>query len=67
MFKSLVNLQQVDAGVRIENVITMSANLPLAKYSTPESAAQFYQTVVERIQTLPGIERAAVSQDRNSF
>ena len=63
LFKSLVNLQQVDAGIRIENIITMSADLPLAKYPTPESAVQFYQAATERIQTVPGIERAAVSQD----
>ena len=33
MFKSLLKLQRVDAGVRIDNVITMSADLPLGHLS----------------------------------
>ena len=33
MLKSLLRLQQVDAGVRIENVMTMSADLPLGHLS----------------------------------
>ena len=42
LFKSLAKLQQVDAGVRIDHVITMSTDLPSAAYPTPESAATFY-------------------------
>ena len=43
MFKSLLRLQRVDAGVRIENVITMSADLPRRPIRTPERAARFYR------------------------
>ena len=32
LFKSLAKLQQVDAGVRIDHVITMSTDLPSAAY-----------------------------------
>ncbi len=62
LFKSLAKLQQVDMGVRIDHVITMSADLPMAAYPTSESAARFYETVVERLQALPGVEQASVSQ-----
>ncbi len=34
LFKSLAKLQQVDAGVRIDHVITMSTDLPSAAYPT---------------------------------
>ena len=35
LFRSLLKLQQLDTGVRIENVITMSVDLPLRRYPTP--------------------------------
>ena len=40
LFKSLAKLQQVDAGVRIDHVITMSTDLPSAAYPTPASATR---------------------------
>jgi len=62
LFKSLEKLQQVDAGVRIDHVITMSTDLPSAAYPSPASAARFYEAVVQRLQTVPGVEQASVSQ-----
>ena len=63
LFKSLVQLERVNAGVRMDHVITMSADLAPAAYPKAENAAQFYRTVVEKMQAVPGVERAAVSQD----
>ena len=63
LFKSLAKLQQVDAGVRIDHVITMSTDLPSAAYPTPESAATFYDTVVERLRSVPGVEQASLALD----
>jgi putative ABC transport system permease protein len=63
MFKSLLKLQSVDAGVRIENVITMSVDLPLARYPDSERAAGFAEQIAERLRATPGIERSAVSTD----
>jgi putative ABC transport system permease protein len=62
LFKSLAKLQQVSAGVRIDRVITMSADLPSATYPTPERAAGFYEDVIQRLQTAPGVEQASISQ-----
>jgi putative ABC transport system permease protein len=62
LFKSLAKLQQVDAGVRIDHIITMSADLPSAAYPSPASAARFYEGVVQRLQAAPGVERASVAQ-----
>ncbi|HMC59961.1 MAG TPA: ABC transporter permease, partial [Candidatus Solibacter sp.] len=61
LFKSLAKLQQVDAGVRIDHVITMSTDLPSTAYPTPESATTFFKAVVERLRSVPGIEQASVS------
>lgn len=62
LFKSLAKLQQVDAGVRIDHVITMSTDLPSAAYPSPASATRFYEAVVQRLQAVPGVEQASVSQ-----
>jgi predicted permease len=61
LFKSLAKLQQVDVGVRIDHVITMSTDLPSTAYPTPQSAAAFYEAVVRRLRSVPGIEQASVS------
>ncbi|HLK17730.1 MAG TPA: ABC transporter permease [Bryobacteraceae bacterium] len=62
LFKSLEKLQRVDAGVRIDHVITVSADLPMTAYPTPESAARFYDAVVQRLRAVPGVEQATVTQ-----
>jgi putative ABC transport system permease protein len=62
LLKSMARLQEVDAGVRIDRVISMSVDLPSLAYPTAQSAARFYEAVVQRLQTVPGVERAAVSQ-----
>src|SRR6185369_13236804 len=63
MFKSLLRLQRVDPGVRIENVMTMSADLPIGTYPDAERAARFIGQVSERLRAVPGVEQAAVSTD----
>jgi putative ABC transport system permease protein len=63
LVRSLLKLQRVDPGVRIDNVITMSADLPFASYPDPERAARFVEQVAARLEAVPGVERAAVSTD----
>jgi predicted permease len=61
LFRSLLNLQKVDPGVEIENVITLSTDLPIAAYPTPERAAVFYDEVTEKLQAVPRVEQVALS------
>jgi len=61
LFKSLARLRHVDAGVRIDHAITMSTDLPPAAYPTPESAARFYDAVVQRLRSVSGVEQASVT------
>jgi predicted permease len=63
LLKSLARLEQVDAGVRIHRVVTMATDLPSSAYPNPQSAARFYETVVERLRAVPGVEEASVSED----
>lgn len=61
LFRSLMNLRAVETGVRIENVVTMSVNLPLQAYPTPQSAAMFFEALRERVKAVPGVSQAALS------
>ena len=59
--RSLLNLQRVDAGVRIENVVTTAVDLPADGYGTAEKAAQFYDEVAGRLQAAPGVMKAGMA------
>jgi len=61
LFRSLLKLQQLDTGVRIEDVITMSVDLPAGAYPTPEKAALFYQAVAQRIQAAAGVAQVGLA------
>ncbi|MBL8214184.1 MAG: ABC transporter permease [Bryobacterales bacterium] len=61
LFRSLLNLQAVETGVRIENVVTMSLNLPSQAYPTPAAAAMFYESLRDRLKSIPGVSQAALS------
>jgi putative ABC transport system permease protein len=60
MIKSFINLQRVDAGLRPENVLTLSVTLPDPKYPSPQSRVPFFQRLLERVSALPGVESAGV-------
>ena len=59
--RSLVKLQHVETGVRVENVMTTSIDLPLNGYPTPERAALFYRALTERLPAIPGIENVGMT------
>ena len=61
LFKSLLNLQRVDLGVRLDHVVTMTTDLPTLGYATPESAASLFRTLIERVEALPGVQRASLA------
>ncbi len=61
LFRSLLKLQQVDTGVKMQDVITMSVDLPAAAYPTPEKAALFYRAAGERIQAAPGVAQVGLA------
>ncbi|MCW5966503.1 MAG: ABC transporter permease [Bryobacterales bacterium] len=63
LFKSLLQLQQVETGVRLSNVITTSVDLPLGAYPNSERAAAFYGTISERLRAISGVEQVSLSTD----
>ena len=63
LFKSLANLQRVDIGARVDRVVTMSVDLPYARYPSGHHLAAFYPMLIERLQAVPGIASASISGD----
>ena len=60
LIKSFFQLQRTESGLRPDNVLTMRVSLPAARYNTPQTAATFYQQVLERTSNLPGVESAGI-------
>ena len=61
LFRSLLKLQEVDTGVRMENVITMSTDLPEGTYPTPQRAAAFYEALGQRLRSAAGVTQAGLA------
>jgi putative ABC transport system permease protein len=59
MIRSLVAILRTDPGFNPTNVLTMQMTLAELKYPKDEQRAAFYQRVLDRIQSLPGIRSAA--------
>jgi putative ABC transport system permease protein len=71
LLKSFSNLMDVDLGMSTEHIVTFSMQLPETKYPSPDrktypnwpQAFQFYDTVLERAATMPGIRSAALGMN----
>ena len=59
MIRSFLLMQRTDPGFDVENLLTLRINLLEAKYPEERQRASFYQQVLERIETLPGVESAS--------
>ncbi|HKI95366.1 MAG TPA: ABC transporter permease [Gemmatimonadales bacterium] len=62
MVQSLRNLRDVDKGFVAQNVFTGRISLPRAKYQTRDASIQFFDQLLERVEALPGVTSAALSQ-----
>jgi len=58
LLKSYERLHAADMGCLTQNVLTMHLGLPDARYATPALRANFYDTLLERVRALPGVEAA---------
>jgi putative ABC transport system permease protein len=61
MIKSFLLLQDVDPGFSHRNVLTMSVSLPRLSYpdDQPRKRDLFFSQLIERIEALPGVEKAS--------
>jgi predicted permease len=58
LVRSLLSLGSVDPGWDAEQVLTMRVTLPPERYS-PEEIEAFYPALLERMEAIPGVARAA--------
>jgi len=61
LLNSFVRLLKVPPGINPRNVLTMQVTLPEQKYPDYERRAVFFERVLERIGSLPGVEAAGVT------
>ena len=61
MVRSFVRLMDVRPGFNPDHVLTVGMVLPRAKYKENEQSVAFYKQLVERVQALPGVRSASVT------
>ena len=57
--ESLVHLWRTPTGLDPNNVLTFDVNLPEARYGKPQQSIRFYETLLSRIRTVPGVTAAS--------
>lgn len=63
MVRSLLALQNVQPGFRAEGVLTMHVSVPRSKYPEGAQAIAWFESVLARIQAVPGVESAGLVSD----
>ena len=58
MLKSYQRLRSANLGSITQNVLTMHLDLPGAKYSQPIQRLGFFEALLERVRSLPGVQSA---------
>jgi predicted permease len=60
MVRSLVRLEEVNPGVRTENVLTFGLEAGAGRFPNEASVASFFDQILERVRGVSGVEDAAV-------
>ena len=60
LLKSYERLRSADMGCVTDNVLTMRIGLPEARYKTHAMSANFFDTLLEQVRALPGVEAAGL-------
>jgi putative ABC transport system permease protein len=53
------NLTRIDLGIQTENVLTFRLPVPERRLNGPDQIRAYYGSLLERIQALPGVQKAA--------
>ena len=61
MVKAFWKLQEIDAGINPNNLLTMQLSLPTVNYKDPAAVNAFYSSLTERLNTTPGVVSAAIA------
>ncbi|MFY9556002.1 MAG: ABC transporter permease [Blastocatellia bacterium] len=61
MIKSFLVLQKVNVGFNPDNLVTMQLSLPSSRYRERPQIISFYQQLLQRVETIPGVESAGLN------
>jgi putative ABC transport system permease protein len=61
LINSFLRLRNVNPGFRADHLLTMQVELPQLKYPEHARRTNFYNELLSRIETLPGVKSAAVT------
>jgi putative ABC transport system permease protein len=61
MINSFVRLQNVNPGFNPENLLTMHISLPFVKYNDGNKTIAFYQQLLAKVESLPGVGSAGLA------
>ena len=59
--RSFMNLLQAEGGIDTSKVVTLTVEMPEARYRSPDELRRGVEDVVARLESLPGVETAAAS------
>jgi putative ABC transport system permease protein len=62
LLKSYERLRSSDLGCLTNNVLTIRFSLPDAKYNQPAQRVNFFQAVLDRVRSLPGVQAAGLGR-----
>jgi putative ABC transport system permease protein len=61
LLRSFQRLQSVNQGFNTEHVLSFDVTLPGVKYRTPELQSQFFESLLETVRSLPGVDEAGIT------
>jgi predicted permease len=61
LIRSFMRLRMVDPGFGAKNTLTAKTFLPPAIYAQPADRVAFYRSALQHLQSIPGVEAAAIS------
>ncbi|HJU44129.1 MAG TPA: ABC transporter permease [Vicinamibacterales bacterium] len=63
LIRSFGTLMRADSGVNALNVLSVEVSLPFAGYNQAPRIRAFYQTLHDRVRSLPGVKSAVITTD----
>ena len=61
LIRSFLRLRNVDTGLNPRGVLTMQLVLPASRYANPAAQAVFYDQLLEKVKSLPGVTSAGMT------
>ena len=60
MIRSVLRIRKVQPGLQPQNLLTAKMTLPRDRYKDADSAIRFYEQMLDRVKSVPGVETAAL-------